>query len=483
MFPTTPPPRRIGGRQVLLATAAMVAVLTLASLPGMALAGSPGSQAVVDTDRDGLADVFEDTWAITSPTDNDSDNDGLRDSAEDADNDGLSNLGEQRYGTSPTSKDTDGDGIRDGSEDSDGDGIRDTMEQDDRRVPAHLVPTLGQARLDLPANYSNGCHTTSYASAIHPCLSGDATGTVRITIFGDSHALQWLPALERIAPSRHWRIVAITKSACPSVDVTFQEPVFTGALSSCLTWRARGERWIRSHPQDLVIFANSRGYRLTDAAGALIPKARRELEWQHAVGRTLRAMPDGPKLLVLGDVPVPKVNVPLCLRAHPDSIAACVRSRRASVVNDYDDAERTAAAANGGTFGSLARVVCSYRSVSGRGRQAAAVARWQPPHRDLRAPAGAIAAHHHRGGAARRGVGHGDRPDPNCASWHGPSYAASSARRSRSTRPAACLDAGARDHPRRGRHPAPGVARPAALPLPRCRDRLGVQRPRTGPRQ
>jgi len=59
-------------------------------------------------------------------------------------------------------------------------------------------------------------------------------------------------------------------------------------------------------------------------------------------------------------VPVPKANVPVCLRQHPDSIAACERSRHSSVTNDYDDAERAAAAANGASFGSMSSVVCSY---------------------------------------------------------------------------------------------------------------------------
>lgn len=359
-------------------TMSLAIALGLAVLGGPVAATSPTTRSVdddagsgpmpwpqlggttVDSDGDQLTDVFETRWGITDPFAEDSDGDGLLDPAEDPDGDRLGNLAEQRYGTSPSSADTDGDGIRDGAEDRDHDGVSDAREQDARPVPKHLRPSLGHARSDLPANYSNGCHSGPYGAAIHPCVLGDPSGSVRITLFGDSHALQWLPALERLAKPRHWRIVAITKSACPSVDVSFREPYFPGALRSCRIWRDRGERWIRTHRQDLVIIANSRGYRLIDAHGELIPKARGQGSWRRGLGRTLRAMPSGSKLLVLGDTPLPGIDVPACLRAHPTRIDACERSRQRSTGSGHDTAERAAAEANGATFSSLSRTICSY---------------------------------------------------------------------------------------------------------------------------
>ncbi len=221
---------------------ALMALLAMIAGPTSATAADPRPRAGADTDGDFLSDAFEKTWGDTDPADKDTDNDGVEDSAEDPDDDRLSNRGEERYGTSPVNPDTDGDGTRDGAEDRDGDGKSNALEQDARAVPSGLLPTLGSARSDLPASYANGCHTGVYVKAIHPCVVGDSDGSVRITLFGDSHALQWLPALERAAKTRHWRVVTITKSACPSVDVIFEEPNFEGALPSCLEWRRRGEQ-------------------------------------------------------------------------------------------------------------------------------------------------------------------------------------------------------------------------------------------------
>ena len=109
-----------------LARAAAVIVLATPLLLGPAAGDS--AAAVTDTDRDGLPDAWERTWAITSPLRADSDRDGIRDGAEDPDHDTLVNLGEYRAATSPRRADTDGDGLRDDREDPDADGLRNGFE-------------------------------------------------------------------------------------------------------------------------------------------------------------------------------------------------------------------------------------------------------------------------------------------------------------------------------------------------------------------
>ncbi len=75
------------------------------------LGGALFSDRALDSDRDGLADVLE-ASACPSPTDADSDDDGLSDGAEDANGNGVVDPGE----TDPCDPDTDGDGVQDGTE-------------------------------------------------------------------------------------------------------------------------------------------------------------------------------------------------------------------------------------------------------------------------------------------------------------------------------------------------------------------------------
>lgn len=329
--------------------------LALCVVPsGVAWAANP------DRDGDGLRDAWEQRWGITSPRDADSDNDGIPDGAEDPDGDGLSDLGEQRFGTSPVDPDTDGDGVSDWHEDSDRDGRRDGREQDRRAVPAGLRPSLRTALRDLPLRTRKDCHTKPRDALIHPCVFGVKKGKVRITLLGDSHALQWLPGLDKAARSQGWRLVSLTKSACPAVDVRFDHKSLSGDAASCRTWRTRALRWIRSHRQDLVIVANSRGYKLLDSRGKRLGRNAADAAWERGLARLLARMPTRPRLLVLGDVPVPGRSVPACLRANPRNISACQRTRAASSLPGRDAAEQAAAADNGAVFRSPGDWVCSY---------------------------------------------------------------------------------------------------------------------------
>ena len=70
----------------------------------------------IDTDGDGLPDGYEALTLGTDPTKIDTDNNGVSDGAEDADDDGLTNLKEYQLGTNPTNEDSDSDGLKDGEE-------------------------------------------------------------------------------------------------------------------------------------------------------------------------------------------------------------------------------------------------------------------------------------------------------------------------------------------------------------------------------
>ena len=70
----------------------------------------------IDTDGDGLPDGYEALTLGTDPTKIDTDNNGVSDGAEDADDDGLTNLKEYQLGTNPTNEDSDNDGLKDGEE-------------------------------------------------------------------------------------------------------------------------------------------------------------------------------------------------------------------------------------------------------------------------------------------------------------------------------------------------------------------------------
>jgi hypothetical protein len=344
----TPRPRRT------VLAAALLTLMALTALPAAA------QESTNDSDGDGLRDRFEERWGVSDPSLADTDRDGLIDAAEDHDGDRLSALGEQRYGTDPGNPDSDGDGTPDGDEDRDADGVPDAREQDQRRMPRGLRPDPAAAYWDRPANYDDECHSDQFDLELHTCEFGDLRSDRIVVLFGDSHALQWLPALTGPAKRQGWRVVTLTKAACPPARILSgrKEPI---AGTSCERWREKALRWIEvNEPQVALLAAGSRIYKLVDGRGERIPDEDRTARWQRGLARVLAEIPDATQAVVLADTPYLGINPATCLTEDPSDLSACSTSRTASIDSAFDAAERATTETAGATYADLTSVVCPY---------------------------------------------------------------------------------------------------------------------------
>lgn len=314
-----------------------------------------------DFDHDHLSNVFEIRGKVSDPRTNDSNGDGVRDSAEDPDGDLLSNLGEQRWHTAPEKADSNGNGVPDGAEDANRNGLSNSAEQDARHVPHTLTPSLIGALVDLAAPYFDGCHVTNREVVFRHCNYGNPTAAIRVALYGDSHAVQWFPAVEAIASARGWRLDLYTRSACPSADVKTLNLALGVMDTYCAAFRAQALQAMAADPPTIVIVTSRVGYQLYDASDQPIAPAGYESAWDAGLARTLRALPATSIKLVLEDTPFPySVDVAQCLGQHPDSIAACEGTRAAWIHTGHALAESATALAKGGVFGSLNDEVCPY---------------------------------------------------------------------------------------------------------------------------
>jgi hypothetical protein len=339
---------------------------TLTALLGGALALSLGlaPAAVVavtgDADDDGLSDSFETRYGLTDPNRRDSDGDGLIDAMEDHDGDRLSDLAEQRYGTDPSRPDSDGDGTPDGEEDSDGDGADDAREQDRRALPDDVEPKPRYAWWDRPPNYDDECHSQELDPELRPCTYGVDESETTVALFGDSHALQWQPGLKVAAFEHDWQLVTLTKMACPPGQVrsSRKDPA---AEDSCEIWRGRALDWIAENEPDVVLMTGAgRLYRLEDEHGERITGEARTEAWTGGLAATIKAMPEATRALVLADTPYLKTNPSLCLEQDPSDLVNCSTSRSDAIDSEFDAAERTATEAAGAMWADLNHAVCPY---------------------------------------------------------------------------------------------------------------------------
>ena len=129
-------------------------------------------------------------------------------------------------------------------------------------VPKDLSPRLKDVKDDLPESYADGCHLGFDEEQSGDCVYGPPDATTTVVLFGDSHAAQWLPAIEDLAYVRDWRVISLTKSACPPVDV----PVWNGPKKreyrECDAWRTNALARIDAEHPAIVFMA---GYHVYDS--------------------------------------------------------------------------------------------------------------------------------------------------------------------------------------------------------------------------
>ena len=89
------------------------------------------------------------------------------------------------------------------------------------------------------------------------CILGDTTSQTTVVLFGDSHADHWLPAVERLAEARSWRLVTMLKSACGVVDASRWHSPIGRMYVECDEWRRSALTEIARLRPALVIAASA----------------------------------------------------------------------------------------------------------------------------------------------------------------------------------------------------------------------------------
>jgi hypothetical protein len=161
--------------------------------------------------------------------------------------------------------------------------------------------------MQKPKIYDDGCHAKYGDKKSAECIYGDVNSDRKIVLYGDSHAAQWFPALEKIAIDEGFALISLTKSACPAVEVS---RIDSGAFknSDCNAWRTNSIQRIKDLSPDAVImsgfqhFAHPERYSSRDV-------------WWFEGQRSLytKVLNSSPKLIYISDTPKPQRDIPSCL--------------------------------------------------------------------------------------------------------------------------------------------------------------------------
>lgn len=184
---------------------------------------------------------------------------------------------------------------------------------------SRMVPTPTVAKTDKSSAYADNCWIYAPFLARKICHYG--TGHIRIALVGNSHAGEWLPALQVLAKRNGWTISTFLASQCNATDAKL-EFYSSAKTTGCLGYG----RWVldktKGHAFDLVITIERQSvHTLGDTWAETSTTALTGYEsylkkWSAA----------GTNVLVLRDSPFPgrtDGSVPGCLLRHPGDHAAC----------------------------------------------------------------------------------------------------------------------------------------------------------------
>jgi peptidoglycan/LPS O-acetylase OafA/YrhL len=170
-----------------------------------------------------------------------------------------------------------------------------------------------------PENNNDGCHIHIRQTVSPRCEYGDLTSDKTIVLYGDSHAAQWLPALDIIGKKRGIKIVSLTKSACPSAEV-IKKPSSQYDADDCQAFRDSSVQRIQQTKPLAVILTGMQPFNEPYSEES----ARNW--WLQGEKVAFNRIKDVTNFSIyLTDTPLPRVDIPDCLVA--DRGVACDTAR------------------------------------------------------------------------------------------------------------------------------------------------------------
>ena len=189
--------------------------------------------------------------------------------------------------------------------------------------------------MEKPSVYGDNCHSNYGETKSGDCTYGDIDSKTTVVLYGDSHAAQWFPALEALANDRGFKLVSLTKSACPSVDVPRADQ---GAFKNvhCDKWRDDSIARIKKLRPAAVIMSSFQYFN---------PPSGYPNEyqwWKEGQIRLLDALRGSSKhLIYISDTPRPLRDIPNCLASRDVKSCNTTEKTPVKIINGFEKVDPT----------------------------------------------------------------------------------------------------------------------------------------------
>ncbi|WP_017933210.1 acyltransferase family protein [Nocardioides sp. Iso805N] len=196
-------------------------------------------------------------------------------------------------------------------------------------VPA---PALAAKEQDAYTKTAGSDCWASYPTFVmRVCDFGRRDSGITVALVGNSHAGQWLPALQRLAGQRGWHITTYLAEGCSMADL-LQEFPGAGAAEACRRWATSTAAKVEADAPDAVVFANrvsspAVGHTVAESQPLYAAGLHRILARWHRI-----------PVVALRDTPAPKdggrISIPNCVALHLHEWKHCGADRSAWVPTD-----------------------------------------------------------------------------------------------------------------------------------------------------
>jgi len=152
-----------------------------------------------------------------------------------------------------------------------------------------------------PSTYADGCHLPSNEYEPRPCYINDESQGPLVYLFGDSHAAQWVPALQNVSKSLNFRLRILTKSSCPYVDINLNV--------NCRRWQENVYREVNTNRPSVMILASLTNFKYFTPLNDIYYSNL----WNKNFYKTLELFKDKTHVILIEDTPYSSFDTSKCL--------------------------------------------------------------------------------------------------------------------------------------------------------------------------
>jgi hypothetical protein len=213
-------------------------------------------------------------------------------------------------------------------------------------VPHNIRPTLQVAAQDKPIADFDGCNVETALDEAEPpeCVYG--TEGPLVALFGDSHALQWLPALMPSVDAGDFRVTVVTADACPPFS-----PEHLHYRSPCEKWQPEAIRYLNDVSPDLIVASVSLGQPAVQSSQGLASA-------NIALSQLPAVLPDA-QVLWIADTPNLKHAPSSCASGNVDHVFRCATPRSEALLATESETLRRTVRLNDWDWLDMNKYLCS----------------------------------------------------------------------------------------------------------------------------